>query len=162
MRDVGSWQQRLSAQGSKWASVSVILFHKALLQDICSSSLASSTNMTEVCSQWVDLGKLFTYDTTTTGMYVADWIHTSFLLFLDRHNWACPESSFYFFGVLNVLKSWKTETLAVDTRCTDSPDLQMDGDLLDGEAALCFSKSLVNKRNCMGKLGYLCACNQLR
>lgn len=86
MRDVGSWQQRPSEQGSKWAGVSSILVHKALLQDICPSSLASSTNMTEDCSQWVDLNKLFMYDTTTTGMYVADRIHTSFVLFLDRHN----------------------------------------------------------------------------
>lgn len=119
------------------------------------SSAASSTNLTvEDCSQWADLDKLLTYDNITTGMYVTDLIHAWFVLFLDRHNWACPESSFYFFAVL---VAWNLER---PRRLLSTPGVQAAQasrwmETCWGSGSL--PMSLVNKRNCLGRLGpFLC------
>ena len=115
------------------------------------SSTASSTNVTEEdCSQWVDLDKLFTYDNTTTGMYVTDLIHAWFVLLLDRHNWLSSENIFYFFAVLI---AWNTERLRCLLSTPGVQAAQASRWIATGWARGSLPISSVNKTIWLGRLG---------
>lgn len=84
-----------------------------------------------------------------TRMYVTDLIHAWSVLFLESHSWASPESSFYFFAVL---MAWNLER---PRRLLSTPGVWAAQasrwmETCWGSGSLPIS--LVNKRNCVGRL----------